>query len=199
MPTFLHIGCGLKDKQRTTPVFSQECWQEVRVDINPSVTPDITASMTHMPAITTALADALFSSHNLEHLYAHEVPQALAEWQRVLKDDGYAIVVCPDLQSVCALVAQDALEEPVLQVRPAPITPLDILYGYRPALAAGDMFMAHRTGFTRKTLEAALMTAGFAGVVALRTLVPPYDIWALASKTKLPQEELQSLLYAHWG
>jgi hypothetical protein len=49
-----------------------------------------------------------------------------------------------------------------------PIAPLDILFGHRPSLASGNVFMAHRTGFTGGTLAAALIKAGFAAVLVQR-------------------------------
>ena len=84
--------------------------------------------------------DAVWSSHNVEHLYPHEVPVALAEFRRVLKPEGFAIVTCPDLQAVAELVAQDKLTQPAYQSPSGPISPLDILYGHRPALALGNLF-----------------------------------------------------------
>ena len=105
MPTFLHIGCGPKRKEQTTRGFNTADWNELRLDIDASVAPDITGTMTDMSALADASVDAIFSSHNIEHLYPHEVPVALAEFKRVLKPDGFAVITCPDLQSVCALVA----------------------------------------------------------------------------------------------
>jgi predicted SAM-dependent methyltransferase len=85
----------------------------VRLDIDGSVEPDVLGTMTDMPAMADASVDAIFSSHNIEHLYPHEVPIALGEFLRVLKPDGFAIITCPDLQSVCALVAKGKLLEAV--------------------------------------------------------------------------------------
>ncbi|HEV8034172.1 MAG TPA: hypothetical protein VGP75_05035, partial [Yoonia sp.] len=48
--------------------------------------------------------DALFSSRNVEHLYPHEMPVAFGEFHKVLAEDGFAIITCPDLKSVAALV-----------------------------------------------------------------------------------------------
>ena len=45
--------------------------------------------MTDMPAVEDAYVDAVFSSHNIEHLYAHEVAEALSEFKRVLNEDGF--------------------------------------------------------------------------------------------------------------
>ena len=127
MSTFLHVGCGPKRKDQTTRAFNSPDWNELRLDIDPSVQPDIIGTMTDMSALADASVDAIFSSHNIEHLYPHEVPLALAEFKRVLKADGFVVITCPDLQSVCALVAQDKLLEPAYTAPAGPIAPLDIL------------------------------------------------------------------------
>ena len=92
--------------------------------------------MTDMSSVTDQSVQAVFSSHDIEHLYPHEVPLALAEYLRVLSDEGFAVITCPDLQSVCARVANDQLTEPAYVSPAGPIAPLDILYGHRPAMAA---------------------------------------------------------------
>ncbi|OOZ39527.1 class I SAM-dependent methyltransferase, partial [Solemya elarraichensis gill symbiont] len=105
MKTFLHVGCGQKFKDQTTNAFNTNEWDELRLDINESVKPDIVGTMTDMSSVDNESVDAIFSSHNIEHLYPHEVPVALAEFKRVLKPDGFVVITCPDLQSVCKLVA----------------------------------------------------------------------------------------------
>ena len=139
MKTFLHVGCGLNNKKHAGPGFRNDNWQEIRLDINPAVKPDIIGSMTDMSAVNTNSIDAIFSAHNIEHLYPHEVPLALAEFKRVLRDDGFVVITCPDLQSVAALVANDKLTEPAYQSPAGPIAPLDMLYGLRSAMANGNL------------------------------------------------------------
>lgn len=80
MKTFLHVGCGPQRKQGTTKGFNTDDWKELRLDIDESVQPDIVGTMTDMSRVPDASVDALFSSHNIEHLYAHEVPVALKEF-----------------------------------------------------------------------------------------------------------------------
>jgi len=84
MPTLLHIGCGPKRKDKTTKEFNTPDWTEIRLDIDPSVSPDVIGTMTDMSAVASESVDAIFSSHNIEHLYPHEVPVALKEFARVL-------------------------------------------------------------------------------------------------------------------
>ena len=116
--TFLHIGCGPQTKIGSTPYFNCDEWQEIRYDIDPSVSPDILGTLIDMSAIRSSSMDAVYSSHNIEHLYPHEVPVALAEVMRVLKDEGIFVVTCPDLQSVSKLIAEDRLLEPAYVVVP---------------------------------------------------------------------------------
>ena len=177
-PVFLHVGCGPKFKDRTP--FASQNWREIRLDIDPGVKPDVIGTMTDMKAVEDASVDAVFSSHNIEHLYPHEVPIALAEFHRVLRDDGFVLLTCPDLQSVCARVANDQLTDAAYQSGMGPITPLDILYGHRASMKAGNLYMAHRCGFTKKVLASTLSVAGFDAGVKARPA--NYDLWAVGLK-----------------
>jgi hypothetical protein len=51
---------------------------------------------------------------------------ALQEFLRVPKPEGFAVITCPDLQSVCALVAEDKLTDAAYDSPAGPIAPLDI-------------------------------------------------------------------------
>jgi len=197
MKSFLHIGCGPKRKPQTTRGFNTDEWNEIRLDIDPTVQPDVTGTMTDMSAVADASVDAIFSSHNIEHLYPHEVPVALKEFLRVLKPDGFLVVTCPDLQSVCKLVAEDKLTDPAYVAPAGPIAPLDILYGYRPAMAKGNLFMAHRCGFTQKVLTGTLQAAGFQ-MIASTARPAAFDLWALASKSARSEEEMRELAGEHF-
>jgi predicted SAM-dependent methyltransferase len=199
MKTFLHVGCGPKHKDRTTRGFNTNHWKELRFDIDESVQPDLVGTMTDMSSVASGSVDAVFSSHNIEHLYPHDVPVALAEFLRVLKPDGFTVITCPDLQSVCALIAEDKLTEPAYTSPAGPIAPLDILYGHRPAMARGNLYMAHRCGFTQKVLTGTLQAAGFATVAAKRRGHPYFDLWALGTASALPEPELRELALAHFS
>lgn len=198
MKRFLHVGCGPKRKAQTTACFSKPDWDEIRLDIDASVQPDVVGTMTDMSLVASESVDAVFSSHNIEHLYPHEVPVALGEFLRVLNDQGVAVITCPDLRSVCALVADDKLTEPAYVSPAGPIAPIDILYGHRPPMARGNLFMAHRCGFTQKVLTATLQAAGFKAVATFSRGAPFFDLWAVASKSVVPEEELRLLAQMHF-
>lgn len=197
MKTFLHVGCGPKRKNETTRVFASEDWLEERLDINPSVLPDVVGTMTEMSAVPTSSVQAVFSSHNIEHLYPHEVPRALSEFLRVLTDDGYVVITCPDLQSVCQLVAEDKLTETEHVSTAGSIAAIDVLYGHRLAMAQGNLYMAHRCGFTRKVLMGSLHAAGFKSIAAVAR-PKKFELWAVATKEVLEEQELRGLAEAHF-
>ena len=71
MNTFLHVGSGPKRKDRTTKALSSADWTELRFDIDESVKPDLVGTMTDMFSVSSESVDAVFSSHNIEHLYPH--------------------------------------------------------------------------------------------------------------------------------
>ena len=99
-------------------------------------------------------------------------------------------------QSVCALVAQDKLLDAAYTSPAGTIAPLDILYGHRPPMARGNLYMAHRCGFTQKVLTGTLQASGFAAVAARRREHPNYDLWALATVAPMPEAELRVI---NWG
>jgi len=187
----LHVGCGVHAHEKLPTVFRHNGWREIRLDIDPDVCPDFVASITDMRVISDEAVDAVYSSHNVEHLYPHEVPLALREMRRVLKKTGFALIKLPDLQEVARHVAEGNLDN-VLYVSPmGPIAPLDILFGHRPSLADGNMFMAHRTGFTGSTLGAALINAGFAAVMVQRD-PSAFCLHAVAFRSRPDEEQVAS-------
>jgi predicted SAM-dependent methyltransferase len=195
--TFLHVGCGIQTKENTTKGFNTDEWMEVRLDIDPSVNPDIVASITEMSSIPDGSYDAIFSSHNIEHLHPFDVMIALGEFKRVLKDDGFLILTCPDLQGACELIANDQLLEPIYQSEAGPISPIDILYGYRP-MTKNNEHMQHLCGFTESVLKMVLQAAGFAAGMTQRRPIPFIDLYALATKTTLDETNLNILRLEHF-
>ena len=177
---FLHVGCGPQSKNMLKG-FDADEWTEIRLDIDPNVNPDIVGSLTDMSAVDSESMDALYSSHNIEHLFAHEVPLALAEFHRVLRTDGFLLLRCPDIQTVCEAISQDRLLEPLYQSPSGPISPIDILYGHRRFIAEGNHYMAHKVGFTYKVLAGALFQAGFKSIFGGR-ITDRFELQVLAYK-----------------
>ena len=178
--TVLNVGCGYPLRQKLHRHFHGPEWREIRLDLDPAVQPDIVCSITDISPVAADWVDAVWSSHNLEHLQRHEVPLALAEFLRVLKPHGLLLVTLPDLQQVARLVAEDRLEESAYVSQSGPITPLDMIFGHTASLARGNQFMAHRTGFTARTLHKLLIEAGFVEVTLRQGA--SFDLWATGYK-----------------
>jgi predicted SAM-dependent methyltransferase len=176
----LNVGCGYPLRQKLHRHFHGPEWQEIRLDVDPGVQPDIVCSMTDMRPISANTIDAVWSSHNLEHLQRHEVPLALGEFIRVLKPRGLLLLTLPDLQQVAQLVVDDRLEDEAYYSPSGPVTPLDMIFGHTASVARGNRFMAHRTGFTARSLHQALTEAGFAE--ARVRAGGSFDLWASAYK-----------------
>ncbi|MEM7730726.1 MAG: methyltransferase domain-containing protein, partial [Pseudomonadota bacterium] len=157
----LHVGCGAPNPKKLHAVFVPDRWREVRLDIDPKVEPDVLSTMVSMPDVGDASCDAIWSSHNVEHLHDHEVPTAFAEFVRVLKPTGFALITCPNIRAVAQLVADGRLEEPMYEAPSGVVTALDMLYGFRHSIARGNLFMCHNTGFDADRAGRLLLNAGF--------------------------------------
>jgi hypothetical protein len=187
----LHVGCGMSPRDKLPAIFQSPEWREIRMDIDERVKPDVVGSITDMQAITDASVDAIWSSHNLEHVNSFEVPKVLAEFLRVLKADGFVLLTLPDLRAVARHIVNDQLMEPLYVSASGPITPLDILFGHQASMEAGNGFMAHRTGFTARSLGQALIDAGFAEVRVHEG--SRWDLWAVATMPDTPDGIFEQL------
>ena len=191
MKTFLHVGCGPQYKSQIKG-FDNESWKEIRFDIDEKVSPDIVGTLLDMSAVEAESVDAIYSSHNIEHVFPHEVPIVLREFHRVLKDDGMVVLVCPDLQSVCEAVVDDKLLQPLYESPAGPISPIDILYGHRPAIARGNEYMAHKGGFTYSVLNDAFIEAGFKMNYGGRN-PDRWELFIISFKQEKLQEEINTI------
>src|SRR4051812_28896703 len=87
----LNVGSG-PAPVRLHDVFASAEWQQITLDANPSARPDLIGSPSDMKRIVgDGEFDAVWSSHSIEHLRAHEVLPSLAEFVRVLVPTGFAL------------------------------------------------------------------------------------------------------------
>lgn len=182
----LHIGCGSATSGRLPSPFRAPCWREIRYDIDPAVQPDIVGTMTQIGRIDSESIDAIWSSHNLEHLHSFEVPLALAEFRRVLKPTGFALISLPDMRAIARHIASDGLLQPLYDSGAGTIRAIDVVYGHQASIEQGNHYMAHRTGFTARTLGDALVAAGFSEVRVHEGR--RWDLWALAAMPDTTQD-----------
>ncbi len=189
----LNTGAGHSDASDLPAYFKG--WRQWRVDIDRNVQPDLVASMTDLSAVADGTVDAIWASHCLEHLFAHEVPVALAEFCRVLNDTGFVCIIVPDIQAVADRITQDRLHEPIYESPAGAVSAHDMLWGFGPAIAGGALSMAHRCGFTPASLLAGLQAAGFAEIALRRRSSLELAGLALREATGGP-ERRESLLDA---
>jgi len=174
----LNAGSGPVRPGPPHPAFPTSEWREIRVDIDPCNAPDLVCSFSNMrEVVADGRCDALWSSHSIEHLSDHEVLPTFKEFKRVLRDDGFAVVTCPNMTLIAKALIEEDIES-VAYVSPAgPIRLLDIIYGHAKSIEAGKGFMAHRTGFTAERLGRVAAAAGFAEARVLEG--DAFDLWAV--------------------
>jgi SAM-dependent methyltransferase len=190
----LNAGSGSYAAHRLHPVFIRDAWQEVRVDIDPQAQPDFVSSITNLRSSFQADSfDSVWSSHTLEHLYAHEVPLALTEFRRVLKPDGFALVTSPDLEAVASIIVEHGIDHVAYTSPAGPIAPLDMLFGHSSSIASGHVHMAHKTGFTCASLGRRLVDAGFPIVLVKQDGL---NLWALGLMPAADKNDIQARLLA---
>jgi predicted SAM-dependent methyltransferase len=192
MPEFLHVGCGSHRAASTTIGVRHPHWREIRLDIDPAFEPDVVGTITDMPAVASESVDAVYSSHNIEHVYPHEVGPALAEFRRVLKSEGFLVLTCPDLQAIAERVANDQLTEALYP--DCELAAIDVIFGDRAAVAGGEMYMAHHCGFTAKVVHMSLFMAGFRSIRVQRRRSPYFDLWAVAMLVPTSVEQMDELV-----
>ena len=190
----LNVGAGHpKSGARIPGAFQSSEWKEVRLDIDPANEPDVIGTMLDMSAVANESADALYSSHTIEHLYPNEIPQAMKEFLRVLKPQGYAVITCPDLQAAAEMIAQDMLMETAYTTGSGMVvTPFDIVYSHREYTGRDKPYMAHHCGFTLKVLNGTLRSNGFASVAGKRR-ARGLDLWVVATKQQMDEGALREL------
>jgi len=191
MKTFLNVGCGPKSELKIRG-FDNDDWKEIRLDIDEGVNPDIVGTLTDMKLVETASVDAVHSAYNIDHIYPHEVPIALAEFYRVLKEDGIVYIRCPDIQLISEAVINDQLLEALYESPAGPISPIDIIYGNRQEIVEGNEYMAKKCGFTYSVLNMAFWEAGFKTRYGGRNQ-DTYELSLIAFKQEKSEEEIKKI------
>ena len=191
MKTLLHVGSGPQDKSDLKG-FNNDDWSEIRLDIDKDVKPNIVGSLTDLSLVETASVDAIYSAFNIDHIYPHEVPIALKEFYRVLNDDGIVVITCPDMQGVCEAIAQDKLLDVLYESSSGPISPIDVLFGNRREVSAGNEYMAKKGGFTYSELDRVFFEEGFKTRVGGRR-EEMYELFLVAFKQEKSNEQIQKI------
>ncbi len=158
---FLNVGGGSKHV-KVPPIY--DGWEHLLLDIDPKGNPDVCLDARELATLDANRFDAIYCSHNLEHYFAHDVARVLAGFHHVLKADGFAEIRVPDMGELFKEVVQRQLDidDVLYDSGRGPIRVRDVIYGHGAEIeASGVDFYAHKTGFTRKSLAAALNRAQF--------------------------------------
>ena len=146
-----------------------------------------------MNEVKSGSMDAVYSSHNIEHVYPHEVEIVLKEFLRVLNNDGFVVIECHDLQSTCEAVVNDKLLEPLYESPIGPIFPIDILFGNRQQIMKGNEYMAKKVGFTYSVLNKTFAEAGFQARYGGRMPSNGGELAIVAFKQKKSEEQIKQI------
>jgi len=167
-------------------------WDQVLLDIDPDVKPDVCMDVLKVGDLKPAQFDAVHCSHNLEHVYRHDVPKVLAGFMHVLKRTGWAEIAVPDVQALVESMVREGrdLDSVWYRCGGGPISYHDVLYGWGSQMEDGNLYYAHRCGFTEKSLGKVLREAGFASVRIARD---GYSLVAFAFKTRPNAETVRAL------
>ena len=123
-------------------------------DVRAGAHVDFVGDCTDLSRFQSGMVEEIYASHVLEHLgYLDELPRTLREFHRVLAPGGRLRVSVPDLDVLCALFADPALnlEERVHVMR--------MMFG-------GQMYAAdfHKAGLNEEFLRDFLQGAGFVDI-----------------------------------
>jgi predicted SAM-dependent methyltransferase len=118
------------------------------LDIEPRPEVDMVAPADCIP-LGDRSCSAIYASHILEHVSLADIEHTLAEWRRVLADDGVLFVSVPDMPTLAQLYLGEA--DPIGR-----IMLLKIIYGGQ--FNANDF---HHWGWDEELLQGYLGGAGF--------------------------------------
>lgn len=142
-------------------------WEQSLLDIDLDVNPDICCDARDLAKQGLSGFDAVYCSHNLEHFYWHEVPGLLAGFKSVLGDDGFVEIAVPNISTLMREMVSRGLDLQDTWYRTGagqPISFHDVLYGWGAAIGGGNVFYAHKCGFTVASMGQVLSQAGFGSI-----------------------------------
>lgn len=184
--TILDVGSSLKEASCLPEQLRGSDWKTLRLDSNPAVKPDVVADCCCMPEVKSRSVDVLWAAQIIEHIPWHKVPLALREFHRVLKPRGAVFISVPDLEEAFRHVlmaeakGEDGMEGEFYTSHGGDaISAIDMIYGMRRPIAAGNDYMRHLTGFTQRTLGVKLLQAGFNWS---RIWPAKLSLWAISHK-----------------
>jgi SAM-dependent methyltransferase len=176
----LNVGCGFSRKKDTHYLIQGEEWKHIRVDIDISVKPDIIDDSSKLENFTSNSVDAIFSSHNLEHLHVEDAKEAMVTYLDRLKPGGLCIIVVPNFELACKHIAEG--RDYAVYFSPAGgIRALDMIYGYS-KYTRNNVYQRHQWGYTSKSLTELFTNTGFINVQS--SADDAYNLWTFGQKSE---------------
>lgn len=146
----LNVGCGKTKLEYQSKHFLD--WKEIRVDAYENDTADLITSIVDLEKVPTESVDAVWASHVVEHNYWHDLPKVFNNMLRVLKENGFAVIRVPDLESIAHLIGENLLGT-VYESSAGPVSVIDMIYGHRGFVESWGDGMCHKTGFTKLSMD----------------------------------------------
>ena len=163
---FLNVGGNHKG---IPLVLDYAGWEHVMLDIDPRSNADLICDARKLESLAPSAFDSVYCSQNLEHYHRHEGLQVLKGFKHVLKPQGFAFIVVPNMEALVRLMVERNLDiDDVLYQTAGGLQILvrDVIYGLGKEIeSSGNDFFAHKTGFSPRSLERHLLSAGFAEVM----------------------------------
>jgi SAM-dependent methyltransferase len=186
----LNVGGG----SRAIPIPSHYSgWRHDLLDIDARQEPDLLLDARDLRSLPAATYDAIYCSHNLEHYHRHHAARVVAGFHHILKPDGFAEILVPNLLNLMRTVVERGLDvdDVLYQSDAAPILVRDVIYGHSEQVETGNEFFSHKTGFSPKTLAHFVGKQGFP-IQAMST-PNPLEIRGLFFKTTPTAEQMAML------
>ena len=182
-PIVLNAGSG--EKQVCDRIAFFKDWKELTLDLYDERA-DINCDITTLDKVPNDSVDCVWASHVIEHLYWHELPKTFENFSRVLKPNGFAIIVVPDLGAIADRIKEN-LMDPVVEFNG--LTTLDFIYGGRYYHERDGIGQLHKTGFTSKSMSQLLNNFGINGCVKEKN----FQVYAVCFKGEVNQELLNNI------
>lgn len=163
MSWVLNVGGGSRDLPG-----KYKDWNQDLLDINKDVNPDICCDALELSKHTNKVYDAVYMSHTLEHFYKHDVPVVLQQCLKVLKPGGYVEIHTPNIKKAIEEIYTRNLDIDDVWYRitgNTPVTYHDTIHGWNQAMAAGNLYYAHRCSFTPTSLCSVVGSVGFKNIL----------------------------------
>lgn len=189
----LHVGDASPHFSHVSILgFQLPIWDECRVHFESGLPPIGPPETARLSAVPSGSADAIVTFRTLEYLPWTEVRAALADFLRVLRQDGFAVVCCADVEAFACEIAPPSSAIAQAKVPNHAPSVADLLNADLSLSGRCPPAMSHRCGFAFDHLVRLLRAAGFPSVAGFRR-PSGFDLWVVASKDRRSDLAMRAL------